>query len=160
MDPVAEMTTTPEGGHLSEPLRTGIDIDEGTKVPRPSPLGAGFLILVTPELTGGTMRELAAGIGSSQPHLATLESGDRSPTVRTLPRIAGATGFDLVIGLRRPNRRRPEPEHVHEIGFDLLATLKHDPRDGLADVDVLREPSPLEGPDNEPAEPADTGEPT
>ena len=164
MDPVEDMTTTSDAGYLTVPLHTEIDIDtkididQGTKVPQPSPLGAGFLILVTRGLTGLTQRELAARIGSSQPHLATLESGNRIPTVRTLLRVAGATGFDLVIGLRRPNRPRADPERIHALGFDLLGVLKHNKLDGLADFDVLREPSPLEGPENEPADPADVEE--
>ena len=131
---------------------------QGT-IPQPSPLGAGLLILVTRELTGLTQRELAARIDTSQPNVATLESGNRIPTLRTLLRVAGATGFDLVIGLRRPDRPRTEAEQIHALGFDLLGALRHNPQDGLADFDVLREPSPLEGPRDEPAEPADPAEP-
>lgn len=154
MDPLAGMTTTQEGGHLSEPLDTGIDMGEGTKIPQPSPLGAGFLILVIRELTGLTQHELATRIGTSQPNVATLESGNRMPTVRTLVRIATATGFDLVIGLRRSDRPRPAPEEIHALGFDLLGILRRNPQDDLADFDVLREPSPLEGPRDDPVDAA------
>ena len=71
--------------------------------PTPSPLGAGYLILVVRELSGLSQRALAHAIGTSQPTLATIETGNRVPTSRTLLRVADATGFELVIGLRRPN---------------------------------------------------------
>ena len=61
-------------------------------------------------------------------------------------RIADATGFDLVIGLRRANAPRPNPEALHALGFDLIGTLRPNPEDGLADFVVFREPSPFEGP--------------
>jgi hypothetical protein len=76
------------------------------------------------------------------------------PTVRTLLRIATATGFDLVIGLRRPDRPRPAPEAIQALGFDLLGILRHQPQDDLADFDVLREPSALEGPRDDPTDTA------
>ena len=118
----------------------------GEKVPLPSPLGAGYLLLVVRELSGLSQRSLARAIGTSQPTLATLETGNRTPTIRTLMRVAQATGFELVIGLRRPEAPRPDPAIIHAQGFDLLGTLRPDPQDGLADFVVLREPSPFEGP--------------
>ena len=114
--------------------------------PRPSPLGAGYLILVVRELTGMSQRVLARSIGTSQPTLATLETGNRVPSVRTLLRVADATGFELVIGLRRPNVPAPKPNDLQAQGFDLLGTLSRNTQDGLADFVVLREPSPTEGP--------------
>ena len=114
--------------------------------PTPSPLGAGYLILVVRELSGPSQRALAHAIGTSQPTLATIETGNRVPTIRTLLRVADATGFELVIGLRRPNIPASTPTALHAQGFDLLGTLKPNPQDGLADFVVLREPSPLEGP--------------
>ena len=146
IDAFEVMPTPAEAAHLSEAPHTENGMGPAAEIPQPSPLGAGFLILVTRELTGISQRELATKIGSTQPNLATLESGNRIPTVRTLLRIAGATGFELVIGLRRPDRPRPEPERIRELGFDLLGTLKHNPQDDLADLDVLREPTPFEGP--------------
>ena len=59
-------------------------------------------------------------------------------------RVADATGFQLVIGLRRTNTPAPNPNTLRTQGFDLLGTLKPNPQDGLADFVVLREPSPLE----------------
>ena len=91
-------------------------------------------------------RAFAHAIGTSQSTLATLETGNRVPTIRTLLRVADATGLELVIGLRRPNIPAPNPNALRAQGFDLLGTLKPNPQDGLADFVVLREPSPLEGP--------------
>jgi hypothetical protein len=61
-------------------------------------------------------------------------------------RVADATGFELVIGLRRPNNPAPNPDALRAQGFDLLGTLMPNSQDGLADFVVLREPSPVEGP--------------
>jgi hypothetical protein len=61
-------------------------------------------------------------------------------------RVARAAGFELVIGLRRPGRGAPDPGILHAQGFDLLGTLGTDPQDGLADLVVLRELGPFEGP--------------
>jgi DNA-binding XRE family transcriptional regulator len=77
--------------------------------PLPSPLGAGHLILVVRELLGLSQRFLTRAVGTSQPTLATLETGNRTPTIRMLMRVAQATGFELVIGLRRPGAPAPGP---------------------------------------------------
>jgi transcriptional regulator with XRE-family HTH domain len=130
-----------------EPVATDFDIGAvGEKPPLPSPLGAGYLILVVRELSGQSQRSLARAVGTSQPTLATLETGNRTPTIRTLMRVARSGGFELVIGLRRSGAPRPDPGILHAQGFDLLGTLRPDPQDGLADFLVLREPSPFEGP--------------
>ncbi|MBA3764565.1 MAG: helix-turn-helix transcriptional regulator [Actinobacteria bacterium] len=88
------------------------------------------------ELTGLSQRRLAARLGTSQPTIATIESGNRTPTIRTLMRIAGATGFELVIGLRSPGAASPKT---------LGALVKSDD-DGLADYIPMRATSPFEGP--------------
>ena len=136
------------GGEIvGRPGDTDFGIDVAPKIPpQPSPLGAGYLILVVRELTGLSQRALARAIGTSQPTLAILETGNRTPTLRTLMRVADSTGFELVIGLRRPANPTPNPNALRAQGFDLLGTLRRDPQDGLADFVVLREPSPLEGP--------------
>jgi transcriptional regulator with XRE-family HTH domain len=64
-------------------------------------LGIGYLILKARVSAGLTQRELAARIGSSQPTVARWESGAQLPSVRSLTRIAEATGFHLTVGLRR-----------------------------------------------------------
>src|SRR5262245_60722216 len=128
---------------------TGIDIAWQPELPVPSapqPLGAGYLILVARELIGSSQRRLAAEIGSSQPSVAVLESGNRMPTVRTLLRIVRAAGLELVLGLRRPTASKPDPRVIEELGFALLGTLHLNDEDGLADYVVFREPKPWEGP--------------
>jgi transcriptional regulator with XRE-family HTH domain len=133
----------------SAPPDTSFDIDGSPEIPagiQPSSLGAGELILVCRELTGRSQRSLAAHVGTSQPALARLETGNAIPTVRTLMRIAQASGFELVIGLRRPGAPPPDSDALGEMGFALLGTLDVNEDDGLADFTALREPSPLEGP--------------
>ena len=96
------------------PSDTDFGIGPSARIPpQPSPLGAGYLILVVRELSGLSQRALAHAIGTSQPTLATIETGNRVPTIRTLLRVADATGFELVIGLRRPNIPAPTPTALH-----------------------------------------------
>jgi transcriptional regulator with XRE-family HTH domain len=106
----------------------------------PHAIGAGFLILVARELTGTSQRRLAKRVGTSQPTLARIETGNRTPTVRTLLRVARAAGFELVLGLRRPDARLP-PQRTLD-AFALIGTLHLNEDDGLADFVVCREPSP------------------
>ena len=110
----------------------------------PQPIGAGYVILAARELTGLSQRRLAARVGTSQSTLAKLETGNRTPTVRTLLRVAAGAGFDLVLGLRAPGSAPPDAAAL--AGFALLGTLHLNPQDGLADFVVLRDPSPFEGP--------------
>ena len=136
-----------EGVDLSGAADTDFDIGGAAgSPPQPSPLGAGYLILVVRELSGLSQRALARTIGTSQPSLATLETGNRTPTIRTLMRLAEAARFELVIGLRRPDAPTPDPDVLHAQGLDLLGALTPNPQDDLADFAVLREPSPFEGP--------------
>ena len=106
--------------------------------------GAGFVVLVARELIGTTQRALARRVGTSQPTLARIETGNRTPTVRTLLRVARAAGFDLVLGLRRPDARLP-PRRTLD-AFALIGTLHLNDDDGLADFVVYREPEPSRGP--------------
>jgi transcriptional regulator with XRE-family HTH domain len=110
-------------------------------------IGAGFLILVARELTGVTQRKLARDVGTSQPTLARIETGARTPALRTLLRVARAAGFELVLGLRRPDARLP-PKRTLD-AFALIGTLHLNDDDRLADFVVCREPSPLQGPRDE-----------
>jgi transcriptional regulator with XRE-family HTH domain len=52
---------------------------------------------------GLTQQELARKMGTTQPVVARLESGRGRPSMRTLERVAEATGSRLLIGFR------PEP---------------------------------------------------
>ena len=76
--------------------------------------------------------------------LPRIETGNRIPTVRTLLRVARTAGFELVLGLRRPDPRLP-PQHTLD-AFALVGTLHLNEDDGFADFVIYREPSPLEGP--------------
>ena len=93
---------------------------------------------------GLSQRALAVQIGSSQPSIATLESGNRLPTIRTLLRIADAVGLELVLGLRRPDDAKPDDHAIEQLGFALLGTLHPNAVDGLADYVVFLEPKPWE----------------
>jgi transcriptional regulator with XRE-family HTH domain len=136
-----------KGVDLSGEADTHFDIGGAAgSQPQPSPLGAGYLILVVRELSGLSQRALARTIGTSQPSIATIETGNRTPTIRTLMRVAAAAGFELVIGLRRTDAPTPDPNVLPGEGLDLLGVLKPNPQDDLADFVVLREPSPFEGP--------------
>jgi len=56
---------------------------------------------------GLTQQELARKMGTTQPVIARLESGRSRPSMRTLERLAEATGSRLLISFERrtPSRR-------------------------------------------------------
>ncbi len=72
-------------------------------------LGVGYLILQARAAVGISQRELARRIGTSQPTIARWESGAQVPSVRSLSRIARATGFELTVGLRDVRKPRQAP---------------------------------------------------
>jgi transcriptional regulator with XRE-family HTH domain len=142
-----------DGEGLGEAPHTEIDMPRLAEVrmpPRaptgPSSLGAGYLILVSRELSGLPQSTLASRAATSQSAIARLETGNALPSLRTLLRIVEAAGLHLVLGLRRPDAPSPHPAVLQAQGFALLGTVHPNPDDGLADFTVLREPSPLEGP--------------
>ena len=59
--------------------------------------------------TGITQQALASGAGTSQPTIAQYESGDKSPTLVTLQRLASSQGLELIVSyvprLTREDRR-------------------------------------------------------
>jgi transcriptional regulator with XRE-family HTH domain len=109
-----------------------------------SSLGAGYLVLVARELTGLSQRRLAGRVGTSQPSLAKIGSGSRIPTLRSLLRVAGAAGYEFVLGLIGADEDQPLPDELD--AFALLGVLRPDPDDDLADFVVFREPSVFDGP--------------
>jgi transcriptional regulator with XRE-family HTH domain len=111
---------------------------------RPHPLGAGYLVRVARELTGLSQERLAERIGTSQASIAKIQSGSRIPTVRTLMRVARATGFELLLGLREFDSDPPRGDTVD--GSVLLGAILSSPDDDLADFVVLKEPSIFDGP--------------
>ena len=54
---------------------------------------------------GMTQAELAAGAGTSQPTIAAYESGAKSPSLRTLERLAAAASVELVVRTVPPMTR-------------------------------------------------------
>lgn len=72
-----------------------------------------------------TQEELAAAAGTSQPTIAAYESGRKSPTLRTLTRIAGALGFELTVGFLPPLTR--EDRRSLALHRAIAAKLEADP---------------------------------
>ncbi|MEX0984791.1 MAG: helix-turn-helix transcriptional regulator [Actinomycetota bacterium] len=62
-------------------------------------MGVGYLILQARSAAGLTQAQLANRIGTSQPTIARWEAGSQIPSVRSLIRLAEATGFELRVGL-------------------------------------------------------------
>ena len=56
---------------------------------------------------GLTQKELARRMGTTQPVVARLESGRVRPSMRTLERLARATGSRLLISFEPRDERRP-----------------------------------------------------
>jgi ribosome-binding protein aMBF1 (putative translation factor) len=56
---------------------------------------------------GLTQEELARKMGTTQPVVARLESGRTRPSMRTLARLAEATGSRLLISFERRDAKRP-----------------------------------------------------
>jgi ribosome-binding protein aMBF1 (putative translation factor) len=56
---------------------------------------------------GLTQEELARKMGTTQPVVARLESGRTRPSMRTLVRLAEATGSRLLISFEPRNAKRP-----------------------------------------------------
>ncbi|HLW76341.1 MAG TPA: helix-turn-helix transcriptional regulator [Bryobacteraceae bacterium] len=56
---------------------------------------------------GLTQAELARKMGTTQPVVARLESGRTRPSMRTLERLAKATGSRLLISFEPRHTRRP-----------------------------------------------------
>lgn len=71
-------------------------------------MGVGLVILTARSEAGMSQAELATAIGTSQPTIARWESGRQVPSVRSMMRIAEATGFELAVGLHRPKGKPNE----------------------------------------------------
>jgi transcriptional regulator with XRE-family HTH domain len=56
---------------------------------------------------GLTQQELAQKMGTTQPVVARLESGRVRPSLRTLERLAAATGSRLIISFEPGEEKRP-----------------------------------------------------
>jgi transcriptional regulator with XRE-family HTH domain len=72
---------------------------------------------------GMTQAEVAAAAGTSQPAIAAYESERKSPTMRTLRRIADALGFELTVGFVPPLTREDRRSlALHRAIVDKLLT--------------------------------------
>jgi transcriptional regulator with XRE-family HTH domain len=54
---------------------------------------------------GLTQRDLAKQLGVSQPRVADLESGEKSPTIETLAAISAATGIEFALSTSRAGKQ-------------------------------------------------------
>jgi len=66
---------------------------------------------------GLTQQQLARRMGTTQPVVARLESGNTRPSLRTLERLADATGSSLVISFR-PRKRVAKKEVIASFKFE------------------------------------------
>jgi transcriptional regulator with XRE-family HTH domain len=77
-----------------------------------------------------TQAELAEAAGTSQPAIASYEAGRKSPTLRTLRRLAEAAGFDATIGFHTPMTREERRSlHLHRA---IARRLERSPEEVLA----------------------------
>lgn len=71
-------------------------------------------IRVLRETTDRTQAELAAAAGTSQPTIAAYEAGRKSPTLRTLVRLAAAVGLEATVTFHPPMTREDRRSlHLH-----------------------------------------------
>ena len=87
-----------------------------------------------------TQAELATASGTSQPAIAAYESGRKSPTLRTLTRIAGALGLELSV--RFVPRLTREDRRSLALHRAIAANLEADPAQVLdkarTNLEVMR----------------------
>lgn len=75
--------------------------------------------------TGLTQAELAAEAGTSQPTVAAYEAQRRSPTLRTMDRLAAAAGLEMAVTFHPPMTREDRRSlHLHRA---IAAHLRRDP---------------------------------
>ena len=60
----------------------------------------GTALATARKSAGLTQLQVAKRAGTSQPYVASLEAGRRTPSLSTLNRIAGAVGLRLTVGLQ------------------------------------------------------------
>jgi len=66
------------------------------------------------DLSDLTQAELADAAGTSQPTIAAYEAGRKSPTLRTLRRLAEAVGLEATVAFHRPMVREERRSlHLH-----------------------------------------------
>lgn len=80
------------------------------------------------ETAGITQAALAERAGTSQPTIAAYEAAQRSPTLRTMQRLAEAAGFDMVVDFVPPLTR--EDRRSLALHRAIAVKLREDP-DGI-----------------------------
>ena len=82
------------------------------------------------DLSDLTQAELAEAAGTSQPTIAAYEAGRKSPTLRTLHRLAEVAGFEATIGFHQPMTREERRSlHLHRA---IARRLERSPKSVLA----------------------------
>ena len=82
------------------------------------------------DLSNLTQAELAEAAGTSQPTIAAYEAGRKSPTLRTLRRLAEGAGFEATIGFHKPMTREERRSlHLHRA---IARRLERSPEEVLA----------------------------
>ena len=103
-------------------------------------IGVGYLLLTLREVAGLSQRRLARAAGTSQGAIARSESGNHTPSLPSLFRIANAVGYRVVLGLAAPEVGELDPATVQIDDLALVGVLIRDPLDGLPCFHVIREP--------------------
>ncbi|MCA1838151.1 MAG: helix-turn-helix domain-containing protein [Actinobacteria bacterium] len=92
-------------------------------------MGVGYLILKARAKAELSQQQLAKKVGTSQPMVARWESGAQIPSVRSLLKIAEATGLDFALGLKEPG--------TSANSFEVLEVLRA--HGSIAKGEVLKE---------------------
>ncbi|CAN5651918.1 hypothetical protein BH23GEM3_BH23GEM3_26500 [soil metagenome] len=87
-------------------------------------------ILMLRERSGLTQAELAYAAGTSQPTIAAYEAGRKSPTLRTVERLAAAAGLEAAVEFQAPLTR--EDRRSLELHRAVARRLAEDPEGVLA----------------------------
>jgi ribosome-binding protein aMBF1 (putative translation factor) len=93
---------------------------------RQQDMGVGYLIYVARRHAGLSQGDLARRMQTTQAAISTWEAGRQLPTLRTMERVAIATGLQLVLGLKHP-----------DVGDDLIALGIADDEMNMTKLDML-----------------------
>lgn len=96
------------------------------------------------DMTRMTQAELAEAAGTSQPTIAAYEAGRKSPTLRTVERLAGAVGLEVAVRYHPPMTREDRRSlFLHRaIARRLEATAEAVRERARANVARMREAEP------------------
>jgi transcriptional regulator with XRE-family HTH domain len=109
-------------------------------------IGVGYLVLALREVAGLSQGRLARAAGTSQGAISRVESGNHTPSLPSLFRLANTVGYRVVLGLAAPEVATLDPSTVLIDDLALVGMLIRDPLDGLPCYRVIREPPPWVGP--------------